>query len=109
MPRRPLLIFRQACSLKQMIERLDEIVMARTETHVPRVSIGDAAAHAVNQMSSVMARGGKIGGITTGLTTLDDPDGWPAPWRIGVGGWTPWDGQDWPHAVLCPKDCGSRI
>ena len=57
---------------QQMIERLDEIVMARTETHVPRVSIGDAAAHAVNQMSSVMARGGKIGGITTGLTTLDN-------------------------------------
>jgi replicative DNA helicase len=57
---------------QETIERLDEIVMARTETHVPRVSIGDAAAHAVDRMSSVMARGGQIGGITTGLKTLDN-------------------------------------
>jgi replicative DNA helicase len=57
---------------QQTIERLDEIVTARTETHVPRVAIGEAAAHAVDRMSSVMARGGKIGGITTGLTTLDN-------------------------------------
>ena len=57
---------------QQTIERLDAIVTARTETHVPRVAIGDAAAHAVDQMCSVMARGGEIGGITTGLTTLDN-------------------------------------
>ena len=57
---------------QQTIERLDEIVGARTETHVPRVSIGDAAKQAVDQMSAVMARGGAIGGITTGLKTLDD-------------------------------------
>jgi replicative DNA helicase len=56
---------------QQMIERLDEIVVARTETHVPRVAIGDAAAQAVDQMSAVMARDGAIGGITTGLKTLD--------------------------------------
>jgi replicative DNA helicase len=57
---------------QQTIERLDAIVTARTETHVPRVAIGDAAAHAVDQMCSIMARGGEIGGITTGLTTLDN-------------------------------------
>ena len=57
---------------QQAIERLDEIVMARTETNIPRVSIGDAAAHAVHQMSAVMARDGAIGGITTGLKTLDN-------------------------------------
>lgn len=56
---------------QQSIERLDEIVMARTETHVPRVSIGDAAAQAVAQMSAVKARNGAISGITTGLKTLD--------------------------------------
>jgi replicative DNA helicase len=54
------------------IERLDEIVMAHTETHVPRVAIGEAAAQAVDRMSAVMARNGAIGGITTGLKTLDD-------------------------------------
>jgi len=57
---------------QQTIERFDEIVTARTETQVPRVAIGDAAAHAVDRMSSVMARGGKIGGIPTGLKTLDN-------------------------------------
>jgi replicative DNA helicase len=57
---------------QQTIERLDEIIIARTETHVPRVAIGDAAAHVLDQMSALMARGGKIGGITTGLKTLDN-------------------------------------
>jgi hypothetical protein len=57
---------------QQAIERLDEIVTARTETNVPRVSIGDAAEQAVHQMSAVMARDGAIGGITTGLKTLDN-------------------------------------
>jgi len=57
---------------QQTIERLDEIVMAHTETHVARTSIGDAAAQAVIQMSAAMARGGAIGGITTGLKTLDN-------------------------------------
>ena len=56
---------------QQTIERLDEIVVARAETHVPRVSIGNAARQAVEQMSAVMARGGAISGITTGLKTLD--------------------------------------
>jgi replicative DNA helicase len=57
---------------QQTIEPLDEIVTARTETHLPRVAIGDAAAHAVDQMTAVMARDGAIGGITTGLKTLDN-------------------------------------
>jgi replicative DNA helicase len=57
---------------QQMIERIDEIVIANTEMHVTRVSIGDAAAQAVDQMSAVMGRGGAIGGITTGLKTLDN-------------------------------------
>ena len=57
---------------QQTIEQLDEIVTARTGTHVPRVAIGDAAAQAVDQMTAVMARDGAIGGITTGLKTLDD-------------------------------------
>jgi replicative DNA helicase len=57
---------------QQAIERLDELVIARTETSVPRVSIGDAAAQAVHQMSAVIARDGAIGGITTGLKTLDN-------------------------------------
>jgi replicative DNA helicase len=57
---------------QQAIESLDEIVMARTETNVPRVSIGDAAAQAVHRMSVVRARDGAIGGITTGLRTLDN-------------------------------------
>ena len=57
---------------QQAIERLDEIVMACTETNVPRVSIGDAAAQAVHRMSAVRARDGAIGGITTGLKTLDN-------------------------------------
>jgi hypothetical protein len=56
---------------QRTIERLDEIVMARTKTHLPRISMGDAARQAVDQMSAVMARGGAIGGITTGLKTLD--------------------------------------
>jgi replicative DNA helicase len=55
----------------QAIDRLDEIVMARTETSVPRVSIGNAARQAVDQMWAVRARNGAIGGITTGLKTLD--------------------------------------
>jgi hypothetical protein len=42
---------------QQTIERPDEIVMARTETHIPRVSIGNAARQAVDQMSAVLARG----------------------------------------------------
>ena len=33
---------------QQTIERLDEIVMARTETYVPRVSIGDAGGASVD-------------------------------------------------------------
>ena len=77
---------------QQAIERLDEIVMARTETNVPRVSIGDAAAQAVHQMSAVMARDGAIGGITTGLKTLDNrTDGlhrgefWLQAGRPGMG------------------------
>jgi replicative DNA helicase len=57
---------------QQTIERLDEIVVARIETHVPRVSIGNAATHAVDQMSSIMSRGSTISGITTGLKTLDN-------------------------------------
>jgi replicative DNA helicase len=57
---------------QQAIERLDEIVTARTETNVPRVSIGGAAAQAVHRMSAVRARDGAIGGITTGLKTLDN-------------------------------------
>jgi replicative DNA helicase len=57
---------------QQTIERLDEIVVARIETHVPRVSIGNAATHAVDQMSSNMSRGSTISGITTGLKTLDN-------------------------------------
>jgi replicative DNA helicase len=63
---------------QQTIERLDEIVVARTEARVPSVAIGDAAAQAVDQMSAVMARRGAIGGITTGLRTLDNrTDGLP--------------------------------
>jgi replicative DNA helicase len=54
------------------IDRLDEIVAVRTQTHVPRVAIGGAAEQAVSQMSAVISRGGKIGGITTGLKVLDD-------------------------------------
>lgn len=57
---------------QEMVERIDEILATRTATHVPRVSIGQAAAQAVDQMSAVMARGGAIGGITTGLKTFDD-------------------------------------
>ncbi len=57
---------------QRTIERLDEIVAARTETHVPRVAIGEAAEQAASQMSAVMSRGGKIGGISTGLKGLDD-------------------------------------
>ncbi len=57
---------------QQTIERLDEIVMARAETHVSRVAIGDAADQAIHQMSATMARGGKLGGITTGLMTFDN-------------------------------------
>jgi replicative DNA helicase len=54
------------------IERIDEIVAIRTETYVPRVSIGEAAAQAANKMCEVMARKGAIGGITAGLKTLDN-------------------------------------
>jgi replicative DNA helicase len=57
---------------QRAIERLDEIVMSRTDTHVLRVGIGDAAVQAVDQMSAVMTRDGAIGGITTGLKTLDN-------------------------------------
>jgi replicative DNA helicase len=77
---------------QQAIEHLDEIVTARTETKVPRVSIGDAAAQAVHQMSAVRARDGAIAGITTGLKTLDNrTDGlhrgefWLMAGRPGMG------------------------
>jgi replicative DNA helicase len=77
---------------QQTIEHLDEIVTARSETKVPRVSIGDAAAQAVHQMSAVRARDGAIAGITTGLKTLDNrTDGlhrgefWLMAGRPGMG------------------------
>jgi replicative DNA helicase len=62
---------------QEMIERIDEIVATRTETHVSRISVGEAAAQAVDQMCARMARGGAIGGITTGFKSLDKKiDGW---------------------------------
>jgi replicative DNA helicase len=57
---------------QEMVERIDEIVATRTETHIPRITIGEAAAQAADKMSEVMARSGAIGGITTGLKTLDN-------------------------------------
>jgi hypothetical protein len=61
--------------------------------HVARVSIGAAAAQAVDQMSAVMGRCGAIGGITMGFKTLDNrTDGpnrgatvSPVIEKIGVG------------------------
>jgi replicative DNA helicase len=57
---------------QEMIERIDEAVAARTETNIPRISIGEAARRAADKMCETMARDGAIGGITTGLTTLDN-------------------------------------
>ena len=62
---------------QEMVERIDEIMATRTETHVSRISVGEAAAQAVDQMCAHMARGGAIGGITTGFKSLDKKiDGW---------------------------------
>jgi hypothetical protein len=75
---------------QKTIERLDEIVTARSKTRVPRLAIGAAAEQAVEHLSAVGARGGKIGGINTGLSraTSDliyDSDD-PAPyWKMARG------------------------
>src|SRR4029077_16829046 len=62
---------------------------------------------AVDQMSAVMGRRGAIGGITTGLKTLDKSRGWSASWRVLCERRTPGNGQEWSHAVLCSKNCCS--
>ena len=93
---------------QQTIERLDEIVTARTETHVPRVAIGDAAGQAVDQMSAVMARGGGSAASPRALrpSTIGRMAYTAESWRW----WrAPRDGQERPHGVLRPKDCGGRI
>lgn len=52
------------------IERLDAVMQSRTKTSTPRVSIGEAAARALDEARE-MAAGGKRRGLTTGLPSLD--------------------------------------
>ena len=93
------------------IERLDEIVTARSETRVPRVAIGAAAEQAVEHLSAVGARGGKIGGITTGLSraTSDliyDSDD-PAPyWKMARGELAAIRRRQW---LMPPEPATSRM
>jgi len=53
------------------IERLDDIVTTGAERHVARVSIGEAATEAVNQMAEAMQDPDAIRGVPTGLRDLD--------------------------------------
>lgn len=69
------------------IDRLDELATARNFTQSPRLTLGEAADNAVSRMGEVMARNGAIGGITTGLRTLDErTDGWHRGELIVIAG-----------------------
>jgi replicative DNA helicase len=62
---------------QEAIERLDEIAAPAAASAVSRVTMGEASQQAVDRMCAVMARNGAIGGLTTGLRTLDRRiDGW---------------------------------
>jgi hypothetical protein len=93
------------------IERLDEIVTARSEPRVPRVAIGAPAEQAVEHLSAVGARGGKIGGITTVLSRaisdlIYDSDDPASCWKIPRGELAAIRRRQW---LMPPEPATSRM
>ena len=69
------------------IEILDALVASRAETSTPPVSLGKAAYEAGERLTLARSRPGSMGGLTTGLKTLDGwIDGWQRQHFYVVGG-----------------------
>lgn len=59
------------------ISALDDIVLSRAETATPAILLGDALHEANERLTLARANPGALGGLTTGLRTLDRfIDGW---------------------------------